>query len=92
MKKYIFHVSGTHCASCKTLIEHALNKLPDIQNVHVNLKTEQVMLETVGTDEMSLAAALSEKMKTHGYVFSTEKIEVKKGDDAIIWQAVPIGL
>lgn len=93
MKKYIFHISGTHCASCKILIEHTLNKQPDIQNVRMDLKTEQVTLEAEDDmDEKGLAILLSEKMKSHGYELSTEKIETKKGDDGIIWQALPIGL
>jgi sulfite exporter TauE/SafE/copper chaperone CopZ len=93
MKKYIFHASGMHCASCKILIEHTLEKQPDIQNVRANLATEQVTLETIDeTDGESLAAALSEKMKDHGYTFSIEKTQKVKTNNETIWLALPIGL
>lgn len=93
MKKYTFHVSGMHCASCKMLVEHTLEKDPDIQNVRVNLKNEQVTLETDSdADENRLAIILSEKIKSQGYEISTQKIEREKKDDGIIWQALPIGL
>ena len=46
MKTYTFHVSGTHCASCKILIEDILNEQIGIQNTHVDLKNEIVSVET----------------------------------------------
>ena len=65
MKKYTFHVSGIHCASCKMLVEDTLEEQADIQNVQVNLKTEQVTLEADDDrDAKDLAASLSEKIQS----------------------------
>ena len=46
MKKYTFHVSGTHCASCKILLEDILGEQSFVKNVNVNLKKEIVDIET----------------------------------------------
>jgi copper chaperone CopZ len=45
-QKYTFHVSGTHCASCKILIEDVLGEQDGIKNVQVNLKKEIVEIDT----------------------------------------------
>jgi copper chaperone CopZ len=47
MKTHTLHVSGTHCASCKILIEDILNEQDFIQNARVDLKKEIVEIETV---------------------------------------------
>jgi copper chaperone CopZ len=46
MKNYTFHVSGTHCASCKILIEDILNDQKGIKNAHVDLKNKLVTVDT----------------------------------------------
>lgn len=93
MNKQTFHVSGTHCASCKILIEDVLNEQDFIKNVEVNLKKETVELET--DSDMSseeLANVLTNKLSKNGYTVSVDKrIKEKKNDD-IIWKAIPIGL
>ena len=38
MKAYTLHVSGTHCASCKILIEDVLNDQDYISSAQVDLK------------------------------------------------------
>ena len=38
--KYTYHVSGTHCASCKILIEDILSEQDFIKSVKVDLKNE----------------------------------------------------
>ena len=75
MKKYIFHVRGTHCASCKILIEDILGEQEFIKNVRVNLKKEIVEIETNSDKSPSeLAMLLSNKIKPNGYTLSVEKI------------------
>src|SRR6185369_6430111 len=93
MKKYTFHVKGTHCASCKMLIEDILKEQDIVKNVEVNLKKEIVQIETdSNASAEELAQMLTEKIKPNGYVLSVEKnIEEKKKDD-VIWKAIPIGL
>ena len=92
MKTYTFHVSGTHCASCKILIEDILGEEPNISNVHVDLKNETVILDTHEIDQQSLAKNLNEKIQDNGYTLSVEKVTEEKKDNGVIWQALPIGL
>ena len=93
MKKHTFHVTGTHCASCKILIEDILKELDFIKNVQVNLKKEIVQIETESEQTAEeLARVLTGKIKPNGYALSVEKtIQEKKSDD-VIWKAIPIGL
>ncbi len=93
MKTHTLHVSGTHCASCKILIEDILNEQDFIQNARVDLKREIVEIETDSDQSPEkLAVILTDKIKTNGYILSVEKtVKEKQGDD-IIWKALPIGL
>ena len=93
MKKYTFHVTGTHCASCKILIEDILSEQDFIKSSNVNLKKETVTIET-NRDQSpkAMAELLTNKVKPNGYTLSVEKtIQEKKSDD-VIWKALPIGL
>lgn len=92
MKTYTFYVSGTHCASCKILIEDILGDQPNISNVSVDLKKQLVTLSTQETDQHTLAKTLTEKIRGNGYMLSVEKVEEEKKDNGVIWQALPIGL
>lgn len=93
MKTYTFHVSGTHCASCKILIEDILNEQDLVKKVQVNLKQETLEIETDSNQNVSeIADILTSKIKSHGYTLSTEKITSIKESDGVIWQAIPIGL
>lgn len=98
MLKYTFHVSGTHCASCKILIEDILNEQDFVQDVHVNLKKEIVEIETNSDDSAeNLASILTSKIKSHGYTISVEKhihpaFGTPEVGNNIIWQAIPIGV
>lgn len=93
MKTHTLHVSGTHCASCKILIEDVLNEQDFIQSARVDLKDEVVEIET-NNDYSSerLVDILKDKIKSNGYILSTEKTINKKQDDYVIWKALPIGL
>jgi len=93
MKTYTFHVSGTHCASCKILIEDTLSEQSFIKNAHVNLKGETVEIETDSDQNPEeLARTLTDKIKPNGYALSVEKSIKEKQSDDVIWKAVPIGL
>ena len=93
MKNYTLHVSGTHCASCKILIEDILGDQYIVKNVHVNLKKEIVHIDTdSNSSPEELASLLTEKIKSHGYTLSVDKIIKEKQSDDIIWKAIPIGL
>ncbi|QQR82555.1 sulfite exporter TauE/SafE family protein [Candidatus Campbellbacteria bacterium] len=93
MKNYTLHVSGTHCASCKILIEDILGNQDMVKGVHVNLKKEIVHIDTdSNSSPEELASLLTEKIKSHGYTLSVDKIIKEKQSDDIIWKAIPIGL
>ncbi len=93
MKTYTFNVSGTHCASCKILIEDILNEQDFIKKSKVDLKKETVDIETdSNVDASEMAGILTNKIQSHGYVLSTEKIAAQKESDGVIWKALPIGL
>jgi sulfite exporter TauE/SafE/copper chaperone CopZ len=93
MNKYILHVSGTHCASCKILIEDILNEQYFIEKARVNLKKEIVEIET--NKEMTaeeIINILNNKIEINGYTLSVEKIILYKKSNDILWKAIPIGL
>src|SRR3989338_5294973 len=93
MKTYTFHVSGTHCASCKILIEDTLNEQGFVRNTRVNLKRETVEIETDSDQDAEvLAQILTEKIKANGYRLSVEKSIKEKQSNDVIWKAIPIGL
>lgn len=92
MKEYIYHVSGTHCASCKILIEDILGDEPNISNVNVDIKKQTVTLSTNESNQLELAKTLTEKIQGNGYTLSVEKVREEKKDSGIIWQALPIGV
>lgn len=92
-KTYTFHVSGTHCASCKIFIEDTLNEQIGIERVHVDLKNETVSFDTtLDESQHKLAEMLTEKIKHNGYFLSVEKKIKEKNDQGVIWQALPVGL
>lgn len=93
MKKYKFHVSGTHCASCKILIEDVLSEQDFVKNGKVDLKNEIVEIETESEKNADeLAEILTSKIKQNGYVLSVEKNTEEKKSDDVIWKAIPIGI
>lgn len=93
MKTYKLHVSGTHCASCKILIEDVLSEQDFIKSSNVSLKNETVTIEADSdlTSE-EVAQVLTEKIKGNGYTLSVEKTAPEKKSDDVIWKAIPIGL
>ena len=93
MKTHTFHVSGTHCASCKIFIEDALNEQSFIKNARVDLKQETVEIETDSDQNPeTLAQILTEKIKSNGYKLSIGKTSEEKPINDVIWKAIPIGL
>ena len=93
MQKYTFHVSGTHCASCKILIEDILQEQDLVKNVQVNLNKEIVEIETdSGESPSKIAEILTSKIKPNGYVLSVEKIVEENKKDDVLWKAILIGI
>lgn len=93
MKTLTFHVSGTHCASCKILIEDVLNDQPFIKKSQVDLKKEMVTIETESEQAPEeMAQFLTSKIKPNGYTLSVERTTMENKSDDVIWKAIPIGL
>lgn len=93
MNKYTFHVSGTHCPSCKIFIEDILNEQDFIKSTQVNLEQETVEIETSSDQNPeTLAQILTEKIKANGYRLSVEKSINEHKSDGVVWKALPIGL
>ncbi len=94
MKTHTFHVSGTHCASCKILIEDVLKEAEGVEKVKVDLKKETVDVQIesdLGAEEV--ADSLSQKIKQHGYALSLERAAVvEKSENGGIWLAMPLGI
>lgn len=92
-KTYTFHVSGTHCPSCKIFIEDTLNEQIGIDRTNVDLKRETVSIDTtLDEGQHKLAEILTEKIKHNGYSLSVEKNMRERKENGVIWQALPIGL
>jgi sulfite exporter TauE/SafE/copper chaperone CopZ len=93
MNKYTFHVSGTHCASCKILIEDILNEEGIVNNVHVDLKNQTVEIDTESDkNQEEILELLNPKISSHKYNLSIERGIREKQNDTLIWQAIPIGI
>lgn len=93
MKTYTFHLSGTHCASCKILIEDTLKEQAFVSDVYVNLKNETIEIKTDGNQTPEdLIRLINSKIQSNGYAVSSEKMLKEKQNDGVIWQALPIGL
>lgn len=62
MEKEIFNIEGMSCASCAQTVEKAVNKLPGIDNVSVNLATEKMSVAYDGTviDDLKIRDAVSD--------------------------------
>jgi|SRR3989338_1090741 len=104
--KYTFHVSGTHCASCKILLEDILMEKTHstssgqviVNKVQVNLKNQTVDIEikndtNSGAEKTQeeILEILNPKIISHKYLLSIEKVIKEKQNSSAIWQAILIG-
>jgi len=93
MKTYTFYLSGTHCPSCKILIEDTLIEQDGVTKALVNLKQKTVLIECEHNgDTENLVCTLSEKIESFGYRLAQERIKENTKQEGLIWQAIPIGL
>src|SRR3989338_10344099 len=93
--KYTFHVTGTHCASCKILLEDILGEEGLVNSVQVNLKNQTVEVEIKNEGDNKtqeeIIALLNPKIISHKYLLSIEKVIKEKQNSSAIWQAILIG-
>lgn len=43
--KTVFQIKGTHCKSCKMLIEDVVSEMPGVQSINVKFETGQTEVE-----------------------------------------------
>jgi len=86
LKIHLFHVTGTHCPSCKILIEDILQEQNLIDQVTVDLKNETIAVVTKNEQDTSeLMQSLGALIKPNGYSLSLEKLAVENKNNDIIW-------
>jgi len=75
MKTYTFHATGMHCKACTMLIESELRDVEGVASVKATLSDARVRVtgEFGDREEDRVAHDLSETIRAHGYVLSTEK-------------------
>lgn len=67
-------VGGMSCASCVSRVEKAINQLPGVLDVSVNLATEEAAIRA--SDQVS-ASSLVEAVKSAGYQAKTSSFELQ---------------
>jgi cation transport ATPase len=92
MKSYILPLTGTHCASCKLLIEDILAEDATIQNAGVNLRKGTLSVDSEIEDEKTLINQLNAELQPHGYSIPSGKNSSQKMNQSIFWTALPIGI
>ncbi len=92
MKKHSFYVTGTHCNSCKILIEETIIEHDEVSNVQVHLHKEMVEIEgNFSMNPEELISALNPLLEPYKYTLSLKK-EKQKRDFKSLLTAIPIGL
>lgn len=92
MKSYLFHVSGTHCKSCKILIEDIIQEQPGVNKAELDLNKQTLSVETdLEISPAEAAENWSNILAPHKYKISLEK-SAKKFDYQSFKSALPIGI
>lgn len=92
MHTYTFHVSGTHCTSCKIYIEETVRERGLAHSARVDLKRHTLEVETLSElKPEALAKELTAAVASHGYAVSVEAA-VRSTSHNALWIALPIGL
>lgn len=92
MKKITLHVDGTHCASCKILIEDILNEYAEVQNTSVDLKSKTISFDIDPERKNVILQKINEALTPKGYTLSEEKKKSSQNDKNTLWEALLLGL
>lgn len=80
MTIHTLHVSGTHCPSCKILIEDILGEQPGVSRVNVDLAKQVVTIEgDISDDAEQIASEWSALLISHNYRLTTEREAAARG-------------
>lgn len=74
--KETYKIAGMHCASCASIIEKTLKKVPGVSDASVNYGNESAHISF--NHEQTSAASLSQTIEPLGYSFILEKNEERK--------------
>lgn len=88
-----FYVTGMHCSSCKILLENILSQHNDIISASVDLKKDEVTIQTgiQMQDAELFAKQLTSITIPNGYkILCNKQTSKDKNDD--LWVALPIGI
>lgn len=90
MSEHVYHVTGMHCAACKTLIERKLGREPFVHHVVVDEQTQTVRLQTDGQRSgEDLLQSLNAVLAAQKHQLSETRLDLTQDD---FWTALPIGL
>lgn len=93
MNTYTFHISGTHCASCKILIEDILSNLEIIDEVSVDLKKENIQIKTSHSyQDQELIDLINMHITPHQYKVTFEKEISNTNNKMVTGYSIIIGL
>lgn len=76
MKTLILYVTGMHCSACPVLIESELTDLSEVSKAKASLKHHHVEVTGEFGDKTSehIASDMTEILKKHGYIVTTERL------------------
>ena len=83
---YTLDIQGMTCASCVGRIERALQKIPDIDKVTVNLATEQARIRLIANSALSADDLIQTIQKT-GYEAHVHQPTQSVGTHEMAWNA-----
>ena len=83
---YTLDIQGMTCASCVGRIERALQKIPDIDKVTVNLATEQARVRLIPNSALSVDELIQTIQKT-GYEARIHQLTESEGTHEMAWNA-----
>jgi len=81
---YTLDIQGMTCASCVGRIERALQKVPDIDKVTVNLATEQARIRLIANSALSVDDLIETIQKT-GYEARIHQLTESEGTHEMAW-------
>lgn len=70
MQNYTFHISGTHCKSCKMLVEDVLSDDMTLMHPNVDLEKETLSVQTEEENQDALLTKLNPELISLGYTLS----------------------
>ncbi|HBK33835.1 TPA: hypothetical protein DEP34_02965 [Candidatus Uhrbacteria bacterium] len=82
MSKQIFHVQGMHCSSCEITIAQTLRALSSVQEITVNLHTQQIHLTA---DRVYTSKEIESLLSPLGYRLSNAPVKFRVSPKRILF-------